>query len=531
MFDTTNFDLINTLIDKCHVLVKDHNKLSYTQLQLKPASVSYSYISKEIPKDSVALDIVAFYEIFTYQSIAIGKISMAISKMEYSYNDLMINLNRSDDSIIKTLSELTGIRQQLIDYTESISTILTKQTDIFIEYMRTQFPKNIQSVIDVVCICMLQKNLETSVDIDTVDKFFIPIGVRLIEGFSSQIFNDGLVEYVRQKINYVKQNILMVKQLGKSTNAINRFQTFNIFPDEGRNVNIQTAMRVLFNTSIEVDSLIKGIQPIETMLKQISPNQMIGIIIITTISDDSYFDLSKLSDIQQSSNAAGVTHKLIQDTALLQTGDKATIKKMDMIPINVTNDTESAYILWTNDMKSFKLRKNPISNMILRNILRRAPSSLICAYNNLLSSIISQLRPKDDVIKFKRMQYLTFSNTVSEEAFINIVKSNLKTVIEDMQNGDDRNYASSVQFYKKILNTLDKLKDELGIPRVLLSAHCHLIYNQMASKIYLSIKKKLMVSGNRKLSPQELSVILNEAMDGNDNIYSRTVASYYMYVA
>jgi len=94
MFDTTNFDLNNTLIDECKKLIDEHNKLSYVPVSLQMETVLYTYISKSIPKDQLANELISFYEIFTYQMVVAYNLKQIIDSINYTHEDLILHIER-----------------------------------------------------------------------------------------------------------------------------------------------------------------------------------------------------------------------------------------------------------------------------------------------------------------------------------------------------------------------------------------------------------------------------------------------------
>jgi len=538
MFDTTNFDLNNTLIDECKKLIDEHNKLSYVPVSLQMETVLYTYISKSIPKDQLANELISFYEIFTYQMVVAYNLKQIIDSINYTHEDLILHIERSDDTILQLMTSLTGIRLKMMDYHTNILNNISKQTDIFIAYIASESVQNMSAFIDVVFICMLQNNIDQYIKIEPNSKYFIGIGAKIIEKLYYQINKSNLSAYTHSKINDLKQSILSTKtQLYTPFDSINKLQTFNLFPNDGNNMTIKEAMSKLFGLSIDIDDLSNGIQIIETSLKQVSLNQKkkIGIVIITNTNNDTYFDMSSLSTMKQSFQAVGINSEIITKSNLIKSGEKASIKKSELIPINVTTDTDIAYVLWTNNMKQFKIRLDSIDNSIIAKLLRRTPSAIIESYNSILMDTINKLKKYDDAIAFKRVQNMSFNNSVTEESFLQTLKKELEIFIQkEITDRKDKfnEWIIGQGFVETLLDIIDSYKDNLGIHRHMMSAHCQIIYNSMANKIIGKLKRKLLTMNNiSEITKLEIQELVNGAIDGNNNIFTRTIASYYLHIA
>jgi hypothetical protein len=528
MFDTTNFELNNTLIDECLKLIKEHNDISYTQVSLLMETVSFSHISKSIPKDKPSTELVSFFEIYVYQTVVAHNLSTLIDSIDYKHEDLVANIDRSDAGIMKLMTSLTGIRLKLMDLHTKILGGIAKQGDEFIRYIDREPIPDIKLFVDTVFVCMGQEGLEKYIKLDKNSRYFVAIGSKIVEKLYPQIRNANLSEYVHAKINYLKEVILATKvQLNVPFDSINKLQTFNVFPNEGDSIDIKTAMLKLFGIEVDAADLLSGLQSIELALKQLSidKNRETGLIVMTNINNDTYFDITPLSSIVQSQQVVGVNPEMISQTNLIKYGGKATVKKSEMLAINTTNDTQQAFILWTNDMKHFKYRQTPITNALIQKLLRRVPSQIIESYNRILTELIDAAKKYDDAIAFKRVQYMAFTESITEESFLKALQDDLDTFIQ--KNISDDKWLLSQSFMESVLDIIDSHKNKLGIKRALLSAHCHIIYNSMAMRIVNRIRRKLLVSHTK----QDISAAVIEATSGNDNIYTRTIASYYLHIA
>ncbi len=528
MFNTANFELNNTFINECLKLIKEHNEISYTPASLLMETVSFSYISKSVPKDKASIDLISFFEIYLYQSVVAYNLSNLIDSIDYKHEDLVANIDRSDAGIVKLMTSLTGIRLKLMDLHTKILANISKQGDEFVRYIDREPMQDIKAFVDVVFVCMGQEGLENHVKLEKNSRYFIPIGAKIVEKLYPQIKNSNLSEYVHVKINHLKEVILATKvQLNVPFDSINKLQTFNLFPHEGDSIDIKTAMLKLFGIEVDIPDVLSGLQTIEASLKQLSidKNKETGLLVMTNINNDTYFDITPLSSIVQSQQVEGINPEMISKTNLLRYGGKATVKKSEMLAINTTNDTQQAYILWTNDMKHFKYRHAPITNALVQKLLRRTPSQIIESYNSMLTELINGAKKYDDAIAFKRVQYMAFTESITEESFLKTLQDDLDAFIQ--KNISDDKWLLSQAFMEAMLDIIDSHKNKLGIKRALLSAHCHIIYNSMAIRIVNRIRRKLLVAHSK----QDISTAVIEATSGNDNIYTRTIASYYLHIA
>ncbi len=536
MFDNTSFELNDTILGECRKLISEHNKLSYVDISLDVSSISYSFISKSIPRDPLLMELVSFYEIFTFQRISAYSLKNAIDLMDYTHEDLAMHVERSEDSIIQLMSSITGIRARLLEYYDNINANIINQTNTFIDYISHTNIDDISQFIDIIFVCMRQEGIETNVNIEPGSHYFVNPGSRLIEVIYPQIFKANLTSYVHSKLNELKQFILITRpSLHGSFEAINKLQTFNLLPDDGANVDIKTAISILLNIDVDISDLSQDMQIAESVCKQISIDKetSIGLFIITSINNDVYFDMSSLGELQQLSDTAGVSKNLIDKTNLLKHGPVSKIKKSNMLTINITPETEEAYILWTNDMKQFKIKSKSINNALIKKIIRRSPSSIIESYNRIITESINKQKRYDDAIAFKRVQYMTFNNSITEEVFIKSINATILEVItNEIKSHKDNlhDWLLTDEFYELMLDSLNSLKSSIGIHPSMLSAHCHIIYNSMASKIVNKIKRKMLELHDIP-DPEKIKQFIDDASNGNDNIYTRTIASYYLHIA
>lgn len=301
---------------------------------------------------------------------------------------------------------------------------------------------------------------------------------------------------------------------------MDRLQTYGIVPDEGKNASLVDVVRSLLGLAIEIPVLTNAIKPLSHMLRLSVADSGVptGLLIAVSSNADLYFDMTSLFIVSEIMGAKGVTAAMADQFNLINQGSPATIQQAHLITVNVNEYTRLAYVLWTNDLRTFKARKRPIETDTINKMLRRTPSLTIEAYNKLLTKIIESSRV-NDAIQFKRVQYMTFNETVTEHSFLTLFKHKLVAAVQEITAP-----VTSDDFIDGILDAIDDAKYNLGIDVSKLPAHCHIIYAHMASQIAWKLKKAL-------LRDLDVETSVNDAVDGNDNVYTRMLASYYLHIA
>jgi hypothetical protein len=257
----------------------------------------------------------------------------------------------------------------------------------------------------------------------------------------------------------------------------------------------------------------------------------VGLLVFISPNADTYFDMSALQEITQSNASAGVRADIIQQLNLLKIGGPSNQARTMMRALGIDDDTERAFVVWTNNLTDFKLRKQPVEAGLLRRILRRTPSVTIASYNTLLQQLTVKDKTEDDVYAFKRVQYMTFNSSVTEESFLDVLKGRLtKLLVDRCRSTSSSVLASDPEFVDAILGVLDSAKVDMGIHLSMMSAHCHIIYAAMANKVVARLRRVFM-ERDATLSEEDLKPLVADVVDGNDNIYSRTIASYYLHIA
>lgn len=548
MFESPNFKTNIELLGDCAKLVEQHNRLSYQTLSLRVPAVAYSVISKQPDKknrDPVSTDIISFYESYTGQMATAEKLRELIGTMVYTVDDLTIHIDLSTDSIMEILAALTDTRSKLEEKHARIIENISSATDSLISHIRDQFndSTNYDNVITTVFTCMKQQGLGDKTDLNEHDHLFVPVGVRIIaEMHQTKRLTDQQISMIKSCNNEMKQVLLGVAQSDKQTAVqgdrarVNHLQTFGFVPSEGMNTNLDVVVGKLLGLTIPpVDSFANAQEPLTNMLKLATADTGIstGLIILASKNADSYFDMSSLFELGQTNSSAGVTADMVKTFDLIKEGNPARVKSSELITINVVAGvTQQAYLLWTNDMVTFKSQSQPISKESISKLLRRAPSATIAAYNSAFEKSIADARD-EDAISFNRVKYMSFNNDVTEETYLDTLQSKLvKNIIAAVGKLKDAKLKDAIvdqSFANMLLDTIDSTKMDLGIHAQMLPSHSHIIYASMANSIVARIKKSLVVLD--RLDKASLNDIVKILVRTNDNIYSRAIASYYLHMA
>ena len=543
MFEAINFKSNDKLFEESKKLVDDHNQLSYRKAILNIATeVKFAFINrKETPKytEPVALDIIRFFELSMSHLIISNELNLIIHGMNYTHEDLVVNIDRSIDTITQLFSSLTDNRIQLTEKFNLINENIEKEINLFIDHIGSSINEtsDYKQIIEVIFKCMALEGIHNRIKIQEGYRPFVPVGYKFIEKiFASGYLQDVHILQIQESGIKLKELILGVSPTQLTTTKLNRLQTFGLVPDEGPGEALPIIIERFFGIKdIHIQSLTGSLESLEKNLRALETQttDSRGLLVIVSSNEDNYFDLSSLYNQTRNYGASGITTDMVHTFDLLKKGNKPVAKDYDLISINVDpQKTKCAYLLWTNDYKTFKCRSNPINNDLIQKLLRKAPSPAIESYNSVFEKAMEDAKT-DDLVAFNRIKYMSFNDTVTEESFLSKLKSVLVSLIMDklgkLQNEKFSMASASVEFSKSLLKTMELMKAELGIDTHLLSSHCLIIYASMADKIVNKIKKELV--GRSNIAKKDLSEIIDLVAMTNDNIYSRTIASYYLHIA
>ena len=540
MFDAPHLKLNDKLIDESSKLVEEHNRLSYESVAFNNPSISFNTIKPKNVKitDKPSQEIIQFYETYTQQMIISAKLGSIIDSINYTNEDLAIHIDRSSDAIVQIFSSLTEVRHKLRDINDQVKSNISKDVALFVEYMNTLMSSHdVGAVVKTIFICMKQNGLLEKLGEAAKDRYFIYVGIKLIE----MLYKNSLLSATERQLildlnRELKQDVLGVGSEIKETVKMNYLQTFGIVPDEGTNTSLHDVIQKLFGIEVELKGSIKTVLPHLTKALKLAnreSGQNIGLIVMASPNEDTYFNMSNLDSVSSSNPSAGINDNMIKNFELIEHGSNSSVSSSEILTIGIDQDTtDSAFVLWTNDLMTFKVRSAPIDNSLIKRICRNVPSAIIEEFNRTLETFIVDNR-KSDVVAFNMVKYMSFNDSTTEESFLTKFQSKLTSAIMSSigKSSGVKLHAAVIdpKFTQKLLQTMDASKIDLGIHPQLLSAHCHIIYASMANKILHKLKKELL--SQHTIDTASLKEIIKAIVESNDNIYSRVIASYYLHIA
>lgn len=536
MFDPLHFETNKTLLQECHKLINEHNSTSYKKATFTPPIVEYKFISQHTKdNDPISLEIIQFYETYTSQVYSTHQLKTILGSTDYTTESLAMNIDLSSDSIIALLSKLSITREKLLECRDRIVANLHKQVDEFIDYIAGSVSDNtnIENLIKVVFICMTQKGLSSKVDVVEEDRPFIAVGSRIIEAlFKRSMVTEDMVNVIKSKNDTLKQIVLHNPNI--KVQSINKLQTFGLVPDEGPNINLSRVMKQLFGLDMpNIESLSNSTDDIQKVLQLSVADTGLptGLIVIVSPNMDMYFDTTSLSQITQSLGSKGVDTAMVKAFDLIRMGEQPTETKSSLLCINIDETTQLAYVLWTNNYKTFKHRSSPIDKLMISKLVRKVPSPTIEAYNTVFEALIKD-HQTNDAINFNKVKYMSFAEEGSEDEFLNDLQKGIADYIQKRLNGLRGGAildALTSEFSEGLFEVLDSFKPKLGILTQQLPSHCHIIYGNVSAKIVSKIKKEL--TGQSVIDEKVIKELLHVVIKTNDNIYSRVIAGYYLHMA
>lgn len=527
MFDTLHFETNKTLIQEANKLISEHNTLSYKKANLLIQNVEYKFIRGAKSNNQLSDMLIAFYEEYSTQMYVFYQLKEIVDSTSYTTDSLAMNIDLSSDSIGLLLSKLSATRDKLEEITERILNNVHKQAEISCEYIAKTCDENtdIKNVLDVMFSCMIQTGLGSKIDVDESLCPFISVGAKLIELlFKYSKLTPSIVSYIKQENDKLKQKILKISNIRHQ--KLNKLQTFGLTPEEGPNITLADLIHKLFGLSMPiVDSIQTDSENIEKALQLLTADTGLstGMIVIVSRNMDMYFDMTSLFNVSQPLGSKGVTSEMVKMFDLIKLGDLASSTESSLITINVDIDkTQMAYVVWTNNYRTFKYKSSPIDNFLIQKLLRKAPSSIIESYNAVFEQMI-QDNQVNDAIMFNKVKYMSFTEEGSEEQFLDELQQSLVSYVSKHMNET----VVSQAFTDGLFDIIDAAKDKLGIMRQQLPAHCHIIYGNIAASIVGKIKKELSVDMTKDKLEEAIKMIVKT----NDNIYSRVIAGYYLHIA
>jgi len=528
--------LNDPLLVACDKAIASHNKISYRAIKINAPFIEFKMISPPRTKvtDSLALEIIQFYEKYSIQASVATQLREAIDSSLYTNDDLKMNIDRSEEGIIQILSTLTEYRMKLETYYEQIISNLSLAIKTLVEHVQSTINKksNFDQLISTIYICMKQQGLKIN-----LNRAFVAIGTDLLVIIhKSNFLTKKQIRHIYDLNQDLKYTILEGDSIMQAKESMNLVQSFGIVPDEGPLHDLSSAVETLLGLKMEEAQSFESSKIVLKKLLQLATSDTglhTGLICILSSREDKYFDTTSLKDLDSKNGIIGITEASINATNLLKEGPRPSIRKSELITINVEPGViQLAYILWTNDLKLFKIKSRPIYRDLIEKITRKSPSVIIEAYNLACESTIAKARDYD-AVSFNRVRYMSFTNAITEEVFLDGLQTKLVDCVMKhlgkLKRPQVLDKVVESEFTKTILDLIDHAKSTLGIHPSLLSAHCHIIYAAMANKIATKLKKALI--HQPEFTKVELAEMVAPIVKTNDNIYSRTIASYYLHIA
>ncbi len=531
MFDTNIFDKNELIIKKIQSEIEHHNKISYQRFDVPIVHVHIPFKQSE---DVLIEELVKYYSAFISQYAYYEDISAMLLKYEYTIDDLVMHIDRSKPAIVNIMASLSKIRQTIVTQHGYLKQNLKTMDDGFIN----GFKKRVSEIIDPAeYIKMLFQCVNHKLATNKFSYSFLSVAVRIIEIIHQHFkLSDSVIDMIKKMNSDLKQALLHSESQSESGESYNRLQTFNVLPDERTNQPLSTIIHSLFGINTNaIDMTGNSISKLEKVMHLITADTGVstGLIVLVSPNHDTYFDMSSLYTLKSNFGSRGVSKEMVDTFDLIRVGNKSSVKNSYMIPIAVNEDsTQMAYVLWTNDLKTFKYRCTPIHEATIKKILRRSASSTIEAYNKLMFQSINASRDQD-MISFKRVKYMTFDKSVDEGSFINMLQDAIVNKIMKKLDSVDKSKHSYIigdeSFTDMILDVIEKHKSKMGVNLKLLSSHTNLIFSSVSLKIAARIKKELLSH-----HPIDRDIVVDSvqfAVRSNDNIYSKVIASHLLDVS
>ncbi len=534
MFEHSKLNINETLIHDCAVLINEHNQRSYKKVSFQAPSVEYRFIKvKDIGKEPLSKEIISFYEAYSSQMYALHALKAVAKDTEYTYDDVALNIDMSSFSIVKLLSELEVAHTKLLEHIDNIEKNALSEISALEGYIKEVVTQdsNVMDIVSTVFVCMKQLGI-TKANIDESLRLFIPVGVRIISTLHElRLLSIDNIAFIKRQSDELKQ--IALSAAVSDVTSINRLQQFGIVPDEGPNHPLQQILKTLFGLDIpNITSIKDSYDIIEKQLKLASGSVHRGLIIHVSPNEDVYFDTSSLFNAKNVSGVPGITESMVHAFNLIKVGTKPVAKAHELMTININVDsTQSAYVLWTNNYKTFKVRTEPIGNGLIRKLVRGCPSPTIESFNQLIERIMDSSHANDS-ISYNKVKYMSFTDDMDERQFLDLLSNKLQKGVEQLigkvTDAKTRDRVNDKVFEDMLFDILEGCKAKLGVPTAQLSSHCHIIYGNMAVSIVGKIKKQLLSSS--VIDKSVIKGAIDLSVHTNDNIYSRIIASHYLHI-
>jgi hypothetical protein len=526
MFESRTFENNDKIIEECITLVDKYNDKANAKMKILAPVIRYKHIGKNKKSyNRLSKDIVSLYEVYVRQVSITEDIATILKHIDDNSNELSFQIDRSPDAIASILSDIAYIRADLMSNRIKIINGVNAETSAFVDrvtdYITNTNDIDFVDVIDVLFACMKQCYS------------FIAVGLRMVKCFSENgVLCDDHMIMIKNANNEIKRVLLNADE-NSEIGSINQLQTFGLVPDEGCSKTLQEVLHNLLGLDGNYHGQFASMkaQLIKSMkLITADTGLRTGLIIQVSNNSDIYFNMQSLST-RMPTGLTGVSTAMIDAYDIIrEPAADTTVKNSSLITINVSETTQLAYVLWTNDMKTFKSRARPIDESIIKKLIRGTPSTIIDAYNSMMDKVFTDSR-SSDIISFNQIKYLSFSNEMTEDKFLTLVHARLLKYMTKYIIGRDnaKKMIVDAPFDEKVLDIIDESKSDLGLAHQSMPPHCHVIYASAANLLLSRLKKNLLSLDS--IDDKSADTAISDVVRSNDNIYSRTIVAYYLHAA
>jgi hypothetical protein len=507
----------NLLRDECISIIESHNNESFVYID-KFTNKNKSIITTLPDIDPIKYTN-EYYEIFIYYHNFINYLETSIVSMGYSIDDLYININRSDSFIVKLYDTIDSYKKTIINNIYSIKNNQSNSIDLFINSFTTIDNKFIN-------------NLYKLMNNDN----FINVGSILINKFmdDNKLTDEHLLQ-IKELNSNLKLHLLMNKFIYnynyKTRRIDNYIQTFNLIPVEGIALPLESILNNLFGvqTNISIKTLSKNLQLISTKNKK-----NIGIIIICKNNDDIYYNINNLFNydkLDKIKQETGVNNNYIELYKLLHI--KKIENKQDNIiwTFNIDSSTTDGYILWSNDMKEFKYKSDPVDSSIIKKLVRNEPSIIIEEYNKRIEDIIIDNQNIELKNSYNDVKYLNLTSEADENKFRNNIINSILSYLRKYIKKNNINNTNTL--HDSILD----IECETHICDIIFNESSKLDFSKNDSQFYntLLFEMTTILNGIKKdiilsTSNDSIFIIIEKIINSNitDNLYTKLMDIKYI---
>jgi hypothetical protein len=523
MFEYQAFANNDKIIEECIALVDKYNDKADMQMKLLTPVIRYKHIGKYKTDNRLSKDIISLYEAYARQISTAESIATILKHIDDSLDEISFQIDRSPDMIASVLSDIAYIRADLERHRAAIINGVNGEVSAFVtrvsDYISNTDDIDFADTINVLFACMKQYYS------------FIVVGLRVVKCFSENgVLDEDHTISIRNANNEIKQAILNARE-SDEIGGINQLQTFGLVPDEGSSKSLREVIRDLIGLdSNYCDQFASAKTQLIKSMRLITADTGLrtGLIIQVSNNSDIYFNMQSLS-ARMPTGLTGISSAMIATYDIIREPATDTlVKDSSLITINVSDSTQLAYVLWTNDMKTFKSRTRPIDGPVIKKLIRNKPSSIIDAYNSIMDKVFTDSHT-DDIVSFNQIKYLSFSNEMTEDKFLTLVHARLLKYATKYVIGRDnsKKIIAGSPFDEKVLDIIDESKSDLGLTRRSMPPHCHVIYASAANLLVSRLKKNLLSLDS--IDDKSVDAAVGDVVRSNDNIYSRTIAAYYLH--